>query len=176
MPSLRCWNVLSWNIRGLNSEKKRLALNNAIISSGCVIVCLQETKLCDVTSAFVKTCCPRQFDQFAFVPSRGASGGILIIWKSSVFSGTVVANDTHALVTTFVSTQSSRSWTLANIYGPCTGEERDIFTNWLYDVSIPTGQDWLFLGDFNYMRAPDNRNKPGGNMQAMLTFNDIIHK
>ena len=43
-------------------------------------------------------------------------------------------------------------------------------------MHIPNGQDWLFLGDFNYMRAPDNRNKPGGNMQDMLTFNDIIHK
>ena len=116
MPSLLCWNVLSWNIRGLNSKKKLLALNNVIISSGCAVVYLQETKLSDVTSAFIRTCCPRQFDQFAFTPSRGASGGILTIWKSSVFSGTVVSNDTHALVTTFVSTQSSQSWTLENIY------------------------------------------------------------
>ena len=69
--------MLSWNIRGLNSKKKRLALNNAISSSGFAILCLQETKMPEVTFAFIKTCCPRQFDRFAFVPSRGASGGYL---------------------------------------------------------------------------------------------------
>ena len=98
MPSLRCWNVLSWNIRGLSFEKKRLALNNAILSSGCAVVCLQETKLSDVTPAFVKTCCPRQFDQFAFVPSNGASGGIATIWNSSIFTGSVIASEDFALV------------------------------------------------------------------------------
>ena len=170
------WNVLCWNIRGLNSGDKQLALSNAINASGCSVLCLQETKKPVIDHAFIKSCCPRRFDQFAFVPSRGASGGILTIWKSSVFSGTVVSNDTHVLVTTFVSTQSSQSWTLANVYGPCAGEERDIFTNWLYDVNIPNGQDWLLLGDFNYMRAPDNRNKPGGNLNDMITFNDIIRK
>lgn len=30
------------------------------------------------------------------------------------------------------------------------------------------------LGDFNYYRAPSNRNKPGGNAHDMLTFNEFI--
>ena len=143
--------MLSWNIRGLNSEKKQLALNNAISTSGCAIVCLQETKMPEVTFAFIKTCCPRQFDRFAFVPSRGASGGLLTIWKSSVFSGTVISSDLFALAIDFVSTQSSQRWTLVNVYGPCTGTDRDVFTQWLYNVQIPNNQDWLLLGDFNYM-------------------------
>jgi hypothetical protein len=76
----------------------------------------------------------------------------------------------------FISTQSAQKWTLANIYGPCSGDARIDFTNWLYDLDIPSNQDWLLLGDFNYIRAPDNRNKPGGCPNDMFTFNDIIRK
>ena len=62
------------------------------------------------------------------------------------------------------------------MYGRFAGIDRVVFTQWLYDVLIPSNHDWLLLGDFNYMRAPDNRNKPGGNIHDMITFNDIIRK
>src|SRR3954469_1928801 len=116
MYLLRSWNVLSWNIRSLNSEPKQLALHNAIITSGCAIVCLQETKKTSFDLAFIKTCCPRKFDRFAYVPSRGASSGIITIWKSSMFTGSVLFLDHFALVVNLTSTQSQQTWTLANIY------------------------------------------------------------
>uniref|UniRef100_A0A453JE43 Endonuclease/exonuclease/phosphatase domain-containing protein n=1 Tax=Aegilops tauschii subsp. strangulata TaxID=200361 RepID=A0A453JE43_AEGTS len=34
--------------------------------------------------------------------------------------------------------------------------------------------DWLVVGDFNFMRYSDNRNRAGGNVQDMLSFNDAI--
>lgn len=34
--------------------------------------------------------------------------------------------------------------------------------------------DWLILGDFNLIRDPTNRNKPGGNYSEMLIFNEAI--
>ena len=30
------------------------------------------------------------------------------------------------------------------------------------------------MGDFNYIRSPTNRNKPGGDPASMMTFNNII--
>jgi endonuclease/exonuclease/phosphatase family metal-dependent hydrolase len=79
-----------------------------------------------------------------------------------------------ALSVHFTSTQSAQSWTLVNIYGPCTGENRDKFVQWLYDLNIPDDEDWILMGDFNFIRSPNNRNKPGGNYNDMLIFNDII--
>ena len=128
MPLLRNWNVLCWNIRGLNSEKKLLALSNAISVSGRAIVCLQETKKPLIDLAFIKTCCPKRFDKFAFVPSRGASGGLLTIWNSSVFTGDVATSHDFVLGVKFTSTLSTQSWTLYHIYGPCMGPTRDDFT------------------------------------------------
>jgi hypothetical protein len=76
----------------------------------------------------------------------------------------------------FTSTHSSQSWTLVNVYGPCIGDLRDDFVKWLFDLNIPTDEDWLLLGDFNFMRSPANRNKPRGNVNDMLIFNDFIRR
>ena len=83
----KSWNILSWNIRGINSDKKLLALRNAIDSSGCSVICIQETKREAFDLAFLKTFCPKRFDKFVFMPSVGASSGIITIWNSSVFVG-----------------------------------------------------------------------------------------
>lgn len=77
-------------LRGINSDPKLLALRNAIADSGCAVICLQETKRHHFDRAFVKTICPKRYDQFAYVPSRGASGGLITIWDSAMFDGTIL--------------------------------------------------------------------------------------
>jgi hypothetical protein len=34
--------------------------------------------------------------------------------------------------------------------------------------------DWIVMGDFNFIRNPNDRNKPGGDVNDMLLFNDAI--
>ena len=156
MALLSNWNVLCWNIRGMNSDPKLLALSNAIATSGCSVVCLQETKKSAFDNSYIKSCCPKRFDKFAFIPSRDASGGIVTIWNSAVFTGTVLIEEDFALLIHFKSTQSAQMWTLVNIYGPCQGESRIEYTNWLLNLNIPNNEDWLLVGDFNYIRSPTN--------------------
>ena len=121
MSPLRCWNVLSWNVRGINSDSKLLALRNAIDSSGCSVLCIQETKHESFDLAFIKTFCPKRFDKFVFAPSVGASGGILTVWNSSLFLGSPWLIESYAVGVSFVSTQSNETWNLVNVYGPCSG-------------------------------------------------------
>lgn len=49
-----------------------------------------------------------------------------------------------------------------------------VFTNWLYDLAIPDSEDWLLVGDYNFIRSSDNKNKAGGDVNDILMFNDII--
>lgn len=168
------WNVLCWNVRGINSEKKQLAIRNAIDLSGCSVVCLQETKCTSFNASFVKLFCPKKFDKFAYVPSNGNSGGIITVWNSSVFSGSVEFSESFALGIKFTSSQSANVWSCVNIYGPCGGQDRVNFISWMMNLHIPTNEDWLLIGDYNFIRAPDNRNKAGGYVNDMLTFNDFI--
>ena len=160
----KSWNVLSWNIRWINSESKLLAIRNAIDISGCSVLCIQETKWESFDLVFIKSFCPKRFDKFVFAPSIGASGGILTVWNSSVFVGTPWHVESFAVGVSFVSTQSNDSWNLVNVYGPCTGQRRLDFTSWLFDLHIPDTENWLILGDFNFIRSTDNRNRTGGTL------------
>ena len=158
----KSWNVLSWNIIGINSDKKLLALRNATDSSGCAIICIHGTKRESFYLAFAKTFCPKRFDKFVFAPSSGASGGIITIWNSSIFTGSPWYVSPFSIGISFVSTQSAVTWNLVNVYGPCAGQKRINFTSWLFDLHIPDDETWLLLGDFNFIRSTTNRNKPGG--------------
>jgi hypothetical protein len=89
-------------------------------------------------------------------------GGTIIIWKSSRFSGQVIAQNSYAMSVEFVSSYSGAVWVLTNIYAPCTSKGKIEFLNWLHDFELPEGTDWLLVGDFNLIRRPSDRNKPGG--------------
>ena len=74
----------------------------------------------------------------------------------------------------FKSKHTSETWSLVSVYGPCQGPARDEFVQWLYNLDIRFGQNWLLLGDFNFMRSLENRNLPGGDVNDIFLFNEII--
>ena len=74
----------------------------------------------------------------------------------------------------FTRNHNGESWTLVALYGPCQGVQRDNFVNWLYNLQISSMSNWLLVGDFNFIRSSDNRNRPGGDVNDMFLFNDVI--
>ena len=88
--------------------------------------------------------------------------------------GTPWLMESFALGISFLSTQSNESWKLVNVYGPCTGQKCLDFSSWLFDLHIPDDENWLILGDFNFIRSPSNRHKLGVDANDMLVFNEII--
>ena len=168
------WKVLDWNVRGLNDKDKRLLVYNKIDESQCAIICLQETKCESFDHSFIRSFCPKRFDKFVFSPSVGASGGIIVLWNSSVFGGQLIQITSLAITVNFSSTHTNETWTLVTVYGPCRGIERDIFVQWLHDLVIPIHENWLLVGDFNFILSVDNRNRPGADMNDIFIFNEII--
>jgi hypothetical protein len=122
----------------------------------------------------IRKFCPKRYNNFAYSPSRGASGGIIVLWNASVFSGVLVEVQRFGLIVKFTSSHNNASWTLVSVYGPCQGIERDNFVRWLYNLQIPISENWLLVGDFNFIRSHENRNKPGGDTSDMFLFNEII--
>jgi hypothetical protein len=57
---------------------------------------------------------------------------------------------------------------------PCTASGREIFLQWFSNITMPIDKLWIFLGDFNLIRAPDNQNKPRDNIQNMMDFNNTL--
>jgi exonuclease III len=174
MDSNRLWKILNWNLRGINSEKKWLALASKISESNFDIVCLQETKRESFDEQYLRNFCPKKLNKFEFVPSVGASRGIIIIWNGSLFNGEVDFQNEFSLSIKFTSNLSDDSWILTNIYGPYIAERKAIFLDWFSNIDMPEDMDWLVLGDFDFMRKPSDRNKPGGDVNEMLLFNEAI--
>jgi hypothetical protein len=80
----------------------------------------------------------------------------------------------YGIVVNFTSSHNNANWSLVSVYGPCQGVERDNFVSWLYNMQIPTKENRLLVGDFNFIRSQDDRNKPGGDINDMFIFNEVI--
>lgn len=112
--------------------------------------------------SFVRKFAPRRFDAFDFVPSVGASGGILVVWNSSVFQGVTLEKHSFGITLSFTSCHNSDFWKMTTVYGPCTEPERSNFLTWFRGHTISDTENWIFLGDFNFYRSLNDRNRPGG--------------
>lgn len=95
--------------------------------SNCDVICLQETKRSHFDSAFVRLFCHVSFDCFEFLSSSGASGGSIIIWKSSMFSGSLIFQNDYACSVLFTSSHNNAMWVLTNVYAPCTPSGKRAF-------------------------------------------------
>ena len=149
-------------MRGLNSDERQRDVRVKVDECSCSIVCLQETKMDFFYHRTLRKFLPKRFDNFAYSPSIGASGGILVAWCSSFFHGTLLEVQRFSVVINFTSVHNGDSWNLVSVYGSCRGEERDCFVKWLFNVQILPDSLWMLIGDFNFIRSPENRNRPGG--------------
>jgi exonuclease III len=135
--SKRNWHVLCWNVRGLNGEARQRAIRSKIDESCCDIICLQETKCESVDWRFIRKFAPKRFDNFVFSPSVGASGGMIVLWNSSVFLGQLTEIQRFGIIVKFTSMHDNSEWVLVCVYVPCQGLQRDLFVSWLYNLQIP---------------------------------------
>ena len=83
--------ILSWNVRGLNEGKKRLKVRNLLRNWKVDTVCFQETKVDFISNNFVRSLWGCLYVEWCYVPSRGASGGILVLWDRRVVTKVEVA-------------------------------------------------------------------------------------
>jgi exonuclease III len=160
----RSWVILNWNIRGVNSDDKCNTVRAKIEDTNCAIFCLQETKRESFDHSVVRKMAPKRFDKFAFVPSLGASGGIFMGWNSSLFVGSVLYSSKFAITIHFTATHNAEQWNFTAVYGPCAGQDRQDFIEWFSSLQIEDDDSWLFIGDFNFYRSLEDRNREGGNM------------
>jgi exonuclease III len=76
--------IISWNVRGLNCKIKRSQIKNALKLWKGEVICLQETKLENISRSVVRSLWSNRFADWKFLESEGASGGVLIMWDKRV--------------------------------------------------------------------------------------------
>lgn len=67
---------------------------------------------------YIRNFCPRHFSHFEFVPSDGASGGLLIAWNGFMFDGQLASSNSFSIIVKMTSHLIAASFHLTNIYGP----------------------------------------------------------
>ena len=76
--------ILSWNVRGLNDSNKRKLIKALISSQKVDLVCLQETKMTEMSLGVVRSLGGGRFLEWEVLNARGAVGGVVVFWDSRV--------------------------------------------------------------------------------------------
>lgn len=162
-------------MRRINAQEKWDHIRDKVHETSANIVSLQETKRQHFDRQYLARFCPRYINHFAFSPSDGASGGLLTAWNHSLFQGEVLLINTYSITIKFTDQSSGKVFHHTNVYGSANASEKAYFISWLYNFDTTGIEDWILMGDFNLIRGPENRSRPGGSTNDMLLFNDMIH-
>ena len=73
--------ILSWNVRGANDNDKRKVINALIKAQKVDLICLQETKMQEMSKRIVKSLGVGRCLDWGAINSRGASGGVLVFFR-----------------------------------------------------------------------------------------------
>ncbi|CAN0875281.1 LINE-1 retrotransposable element ORF2 protein [Linum grandiflorum] len=146
--------ILSWNVRGINSDRKRYRIKKWISKWKTQIICLQETKVPALSPSYWAFISSFYSFDFAGIDSDGASGGLVTIWNSSKFRKRSEVVGLFSTGVILEGVDSSFLCGIINVYGPNERNDRISFiaeiASCLYNFgSIP----FCILGDFNLVRS-----------------------
>jgi exonuclease III len=89
--------ILIWNVRGLNSTSRQDSVRSIVDSSRSDIVCIQETKVTNMSRRIILSALGSDFSDFIAAPSVGASGGILVSWRRHIGVSVTRRVDNHSV-------------------------------------------------------------------------------
>ena len=70
--------ILSWNVRGVDDRNKMKVIKALIRSQRVDLVCLQETKIQDMSRGIVHSLGVGRFLGWGTMSARGAAGGVVV--------------------------------------------------------------------------------------------------
>ena len=109
--------IVSWNVRGLNEQDKRLWVRNLIRKWKADIVCLQETKLELINKGVICSLWGGQHVDWLYLCSMGASGGVLLMWDNRVVDKVEEAVGHFSVSCKFKNVVDNFVWAFTGDYG-----------------------------------------------------------
>jgi hypothetical protein len=165
------FNILTWNVRGLNEGRKRLKIRNLLSQWKVDIVCLQETKLKLVSNQLVHSLWRCPYKEWCHVDAIGASGGILLMWDRRVVTKLDMCLGNYVAACSFRNVEDGFMWAFAGVYGPSRYNLRRFLWEELAGLLCIWDLPWCIGGDFN---ATIFLNERSGGAGAALDFVDFI--
>ncbi|KAK8644373.1 hypothetical protein V6N13_123682 [Hibiscus sabdariffa] len=168
--------VLSWNVRGLGSSVKRMAIRKVLQKHSVELVFLLETKLEQISDELVKGIW--WTDSFSFIasPSTGLSGGILVIWELGRFDICESRIDRNFILMSGDWRIESWKCDMVVIYAPCeVNAQLDLWRRLGEMVSALTAPVCCG-GDFNVVLSLEERRNCVGDKRGMDGFVSFVEE
>jgi endonuclease/exonuclease/phosphatase family metal-dependent hydrolase len=167
--------IMCWNVRGLNDPAKRDAVREFVASLRVSVICLQETMLDVLDNFLVMQCLGPTFDGYVYLPTVETRGEILLAWNKSIVDIERVSFDPYA-VTGEVTPRYNNRWWITTVYGPQTREEKLSFLFELAERRSLCPGPWLLLGDFNMIFYAEEKNNDRLDRFMMTRFRHFVQE
>ena len=166
--------VLSWNIREANDSEKRKVIKALIKGQKVDVVCLQETKMQEMSKMIVRSLGVGRCLDWKVLNSRGASSGVLVLWDKKVLQLLEAEVGNFSVSCRFKNCEDDFCWLFFGVYGPSLMKEREDFWAELGAVRGLWSDPWCVAGDFNVVRFPIKSSRGGRLSASMRRFLDIM--
>ncbi|KAL6343127.1 hypothetical protein AAG906_019670 [Vitis piasezkii] len=152
--------MLTWNVRGANNCDKRKVIKALIKKQKVDLVCLQETKIQDMSKGIISSLGVGRYLEWGAVDSRGAAGGIVVFWDNRVLDLVDIQKGVFSISCIFKNSEDGFMWMFTGVYGPTLRRERESFWEELGAIK------GLWNGPWSQLRGRMNSN--------MRRFSEII--
>lgn len=170
---------IAWNCRGIGQPSTVRSLKLLIKKHRPDFVFLSEVK-CNRFDMAEKLVHCIGFQNFEFVPSRGKSGGLLLIWRQCIKIQVIVAHDNYINSLVF-DELFEEPWQMTTVYGPPIPQQRPFFWDCMDTIGNSFNGAWMMIGDFNAVLSSADKvgGKPvasssNGGFRRMIDDNGLI--
>lgn len=140
---------MSWNVRRLNDYQKCQEVKIFILGEKPDLVCLQETKLSEVSDTVLREIIGTRLDSHAFILANGTAGGLILAWKSAEFTLLNCQNYSCCVTIDLKINVDNTTFRVTGVYGPSTTHNRQTFFQELAQSKPLDNTPWIACGDFN---------------------------
>ena len=117
----------SWNVRGANNPDKRNIIRNFIRSQRLDLVCLQETKIQEISTADARSFGVSRLAEWKVVEAEGTAGGILVFWDKRKVEMVEFELGHFSVTCMFRNVEDGFQWAFTGVYGPVERSKREKF-------------------------------------------------
>ena len=138
------------------------------------LVCLQETKVQDMTLRMARSLGAGRFLDWGIVDASGSSRGILLFWDKRNLEAIETVSGVFFVSCSFRNVEDDFQWIFTSVYGPVLANLKEALWEELGSVKGLWLGPWCIGGDFNASISPSESNKGGRVTQAMRRFAVVL--
>jgi exonuclease III len=139
------------------------------------LICLQETKLVDISSSTVRSLLRSAYENNFFLPATGTRGGILLAAHEDNLTLQHPHVTTNTISASVLDVVHNASWMVTVVYGPQGELEKIMFIRELKEIKQAAKPQWLVLGDFNLIYKDQDKSNCRINDRLMLRFRRALN-